>query len=392
VLAAAFLFIGARPTRAACTGTCSSGASIEFSGTKVQNCSASNAWTNAYSVSQRVIWNSGSPTTTTGSVLVFGQCVDQPDGVECNGYIHWQITQTSGYSVYISPYYEYFNTDVEFWYVDGSANTINNTCNTPGWPTSSYHDHQDVFDTCHISLPSCSNSQYYYYNCEEQACICKNGMNSSDCDDDGIIWLANQCTCGHTPSPIVVDVAGNGFNLTSQQNGVSFDIDGDGRPDNISWTTTGSDDAWLALDRNGDGVINDGTELFGNNTPQPDPSAGQRKNGFLALAEFDKPELGGNGDGVIEQRDAVFSRLRLWQDANHDGVSGPEELHTLPSLDVTRIHLNYKDSKRVDEYGNRFRYRAKVDDARGAKVGRWAWDVSSSRVNSGRHATVKGKA
>jgi hypothetical protein len=375
VFAAAFLFIGVRPALAACTGSCSSGAGIEFNGTKVQNCSATNAWTNAYNVWQRVIWNSGSPTTTTSSVLVFGQCVDQTGGVECNGYIHWQITQTSGYSVNISPYYEYFNTDVEFWYVDGAANSINNTCATPGWPTSSYHDHQDVFDTCHVSLPSCSNSQYYYYSCEEQDCVCKNGMSSSDCDEDGIIWLASQCTCGHTPSPIVVDVAGDGFSLTSRQDGVSFDIDADGIPDSISWTATGTDDAWLALDRNGDGVINDGTELFGNNTPQPDPPAGKKKNGFLALAEFDKPQNGGNGDGAMSSSDAVFSRLRLWQDANHNGVSEPGELHTLPELGVASIELQYKESRRTDEYGNKFRYRAKVKDVRGAQVGRWAWDV-----------------
>ena len=90
---------------------------------------------------------------------------------------------------------------------------------------------------------------------------------------------------------------------------------------------------------------------------------------------YDDPRQGGNGDGLIDGRDSVFASLLLWRDENHDGVSQPAELYPLPSLDLARIHLDYKESKRTDGFGNLFRYRAKVDDAKGAKAGRQAWDV-----------------
>ncbi len=184
----------------------------------------------------------------------------------------------------------------------------------------------------------------------------------ADCD-----W-SDSCEC-QPRSPVIVDVAGDGFRLTNQAGGVMFDITGTLGLEQLGWTEANSDDAFLALDLNADGIINNGTELFGNFTVQSVPATGDR-NGFEALAVYD-----GNKDGLIDSRDGVYSELRLWQDSNHNGVSEPHELHRLDQLGVRLLDLKYKLSRRVDQYGNEFRYRAKIKDGRGEQLGHWAWDV-----------------
>ena len=176
-------------------------------------------------------------------------------------------------------------------------------------------------------------------------------------------------------SPVIFDISGDGFHLTSAGNGVKFDISGRGKPIQIAWTAAGAQNGFLALDRNTNGVIDDGTELFGNFTLQPTID---HPNGFNALSIYDKLENGGNEDGIIDANDRIFSYLRVWIDANHDGVSQKEEVHTLAEMEIVSIDLRYSLSEKTDDFGNLFRYKAKIN--KGAfgpvsDVGSKAYDV-----------------
>ncbi len=233
----------------------------------------------------------------------------------------------------------------------------------------------DGWDLCE----DCDDSFYDPSNeCDQgEGCPC---IRDSDCD------LCNEGYCDiglhecFAYTPILIDINGNGYRMTDAANGIVFDFKASGSRDSLSWTAAGSDDAWLVLDRNGNGVIDDGAELFGSATPQG-IHPGVSLNGFLALAHYDRPSAGGNSDDLIDSHDAIFPSLRLWQDLNHNGISESTELHMLPELGVFSIRLDYRESRRTDQYGNQFRYRAKVFDAHGAQVGRWAWDVILTKLH-----------
>jgi hypothetical protein len=123
----------------------------------------------------------------------------------------------------------------------------------------------------------------------------------------------------------------------------------------MAWTAAGESDGFLALDRNGNGFIDDGSELFGNATLL---SEGRRAaNGYLALADFDKVENGGNGDGQLSADDIIYRDLRLWIDYNHNAASEVSELISLLEAEITSISLSYTRSNRSDRFGNEFRFR-----------------------------------
>jgi hypothetical protein len=169
-----------------------------------------------------------------------------------------------------------------------------------------------------------------------------------------------------TDSPLLIDLDGNGFHLTGLSNPVTFDIDADGNLDTLAWTQAGSDDAFLALDLDGNGQIDDGRELFGNHSLLSDGTTAE--NGYVALARYDEILEGGNEDGFVNEQDLIYGRLLMWADMDHNGQSSTSELMRVADK-VARINLRYHESRRQDEHGNSFRYvsRALLQATRGAR-------------------------
>jgi hypothetical protein len=160
---------------------------------------------------------------------------------------------------------------------------------------------------------------------------------------DGPTGWGNPC------SPVIINLADGPWRLSGIDEPVYFDIDGDGRANRITWTGHGEPLAFLALDRNGNGAIDNGAELFGTATPLA--SGGVAPNGFDALMELDT-----NGDGVVDSSDPAWGRLILWRDTDHDGVSGSFEMSAIASSEVAGLGTRYHATGRIDRNGNTFRY------------------------------------
>ena len=195
------------------------------------------------------------------------------------------------------------------------------------------------------------NTVYEEQACGAEACPGQEEEIEQCNAGDSAWWDYYTCEC--ITSPIVIDLDGDGLSFTAVAAGVKLDLDRDGMREQLSWTRHADRDGFLALDRNRNGQIDDGGELFGSTTDQPPV---RKKNGFLALAVFDRSDRGGNEDGVITQADRVFSDLRGWFDLNHDGVGQLSEQYPLDPVGITELSLSYSTVFERDRVGNVLRF------------------------------------
>ncbi len=154
---------------------------------------------------------------------------------------------------------------------------------------------------------------------------------------------------GRTTILISLDKWSN-YKLTSVTDGVLFDMNGDGVAERVSWVATDSNVAFLAIDRDGDGLITSGWELVGEQT------VSGARNGFHALQLLTLASNGGVVRGSVSADDALLEELLLWSDTNHNGISEPSELRRA-SEPLSAIGLGYQPIREDDHFGNKFIFR-----------------------------------
>ena len=191
------------------------------------------------------------------------------------------------------------------------------------------------------------------FNCE----LYGDGGDDEDPTGDEAPCVTNPYYC---LSPILLDLGDDGFHFGEAGIGVHFDMLGNGEPAFMQWVRPGEDDAFLVHDINDNGLADDGSELFGNGTRLLLQGDALAPNGFVGLAQFDRPELGGNDDGFISGDDQIWKYLYLWLDADADGISTSREMTPLASLPILRLETIPFEVKQFDSSGNWLRFFARA--------------------------------
>ena len=167
--------------------------------------------------------------------------------------------------------------------------------------------------------------------------------------------------------PLVVDLGGDGIELIKMNGAINFDHDLNGFAEATGWI--GKNEAFLALDKNGNGVIDNASELFGD---------GSSMNGFEELKKYDS-----NKDETIDEKDEIWSKLLLWQDKNSDAISSKDELSNIKDSQIKSIDLNY-ENKNLQNAENIIKEVSKVTfkDGKTAEIAdvNFKVDPSDSRV------------
>lgn len=150
--------------------------------------------------------------------------------------------------------------------------------------------------------------------------------------------------------PLTLDLDGDGLETVgiNTAHPILFDHDADGVKTATGWIKP--DDGFLVLDRNGNGTIDSGEELFGDSTPLLDNDGniiGKAEDGFAALAQEDT-----NNDGLVDVNDAHFANLRIWRDLNSDGISQADELLTMDQAGIAAIKVDKTEHTQLLPNGN----------------------------------------
>ena len=170
-------------------------------------------------------------------------------------------------------------------------------------------------------------------------------LSSGEYKDIEVIFQKAQAEQNRRIDPLVFDLGGDGITTVSlEESNAFFDLDNNGFAEKTSWV--GVKEGLLAYDKNGDGVINGGNELFGDRTLMKDGKT-LASSGFAALTEYDD-----NKDGKIDSNDVIYALLRIWQDADGDGIASAGELRRLVDLGIVSIGLSYSNTGVTDSTNN----------------------------------------